>query len=139
MGICYSNQLPGQKPAVIKGIAMSRQGPRQEIDVNPGCGSDEDAGYSQQMLVTSQEDLTAGRIDEWSTLPAEEEQNLGLSLSARLSQACMMQKDGPSKIAKPGSRHFIADMPESNEIMVFDNGRPLWLVDVPDNKDVIVP
>merc|ERR1719478_89650 len=78
-------------------------------------------------MIATEEHLTQYRIDEWTSLADEQDAN---SLVAACS---CLPAQGLRKVAKPGLRHFVADMPESDQIMVVDDGIPVWVDDARDD------
>merc|ERR1719424_2636105 len=79
-------------------------------------------------MIATEGALTATRIDEWTSLADEQDAN---SIAAACS---CLPKQRSAKVAKPGLRHFVADMPESDQIMVVDDGIPVW---VDDSRDEV--
>merc|ERR1719498_1477916 len=89
-----------------------------------------DPDRPRKMMVTSQEAISRGRIDEWTSLADEQ--------AAQAACSCIPAQN-IKKIAKPGLRHFVADMPESDQIMVVDDGIPIWVDDARDDLGRMKP
>mmetsp|Transcript_95544 Transcript_95544/g.183541 ORF Transcript_95544/g.183541 Transcript_95544/m.183541 type:complete len:173 (-) Transcript_95544:144-662(-) len=93
----------------------------QKLDCCRSRYDDEDG--PQTMMVTSTEALRAGRIDEWSTLADEQ---------PSMPEACSCIPRQKAKTT--GLRHFVADVPDGDQIMVVDDGIPLWVDDKDNSK-----